>query len=102
MRKQVLNIFTVVALCFAVVSCKKEKEAETSIAEAVAVSESTSQKYVVNVEESIIEWTGFKPTGSHSGTINIDSVSVTEINYDFLALGNTDHSNEEIIRKINF
>ncbi len=73
MRKQVLNIFTVVALCAALVSCKKAKEANTSEAEAAAVSESTSQKYVVNVDKSVIEWKGFKPTGTHSGTINIEN-----------------------------
>ena len=80
MRKQVLNIFTVVALCTAIVSCKKAKEANTSEAEAAAVSESTSQKYVVNVDESVIGWSGFKPTGTHNGTINLDSgiFSVTD------------------------
>ena len=73
MRKQVLNIFTIVALCIVVVGCKKEKEANTSEAEAQAVSESTSEKYIVNVDESVVGWTGYKPTGSHSGTIKIES-----------------------------
>ena len=73
MRKQVLNIFTVVALCIAVVGCKKAKEANTSEAEAAAVSESTSQKYVVNVKESTIGWSGFKPTGTHTGSIKIEN-----------------------------
>jgi polyisoprenoid-binding protein YceI len=73
MKKQVLNIFTVVALGLAVVGCKKAKEANTSEAEAAAVSEVTSQKYVANVSESTIEWKGFKPTGTHAGTVNIDS-----------------------------
>ena len=73
MKKQVLNIFAVVALCVAVVGCKKAKEANTSEAEAAAVSESTSQKYVANVAESSIEWKGFKPTGTHNGTVNIES-----------------------------
>ena len=73
MRKQVLNIFTVVALCIAVVGCKKAKEANTSEAEEAAISASTSQKYVVNVAESSIGWKGFKPTGTHSGIVNIES-----------------------------
>jgi polyisoprenoid-binding protein YceI len=73
MKKQVLNMFTVVALCIAVVGCKKAKEANTSEAEAAAVTESTSQKYIVNVEESTIEWKGFKPTGTHNGTIKIEN-----------------------------
>ena len=73
MKKQVLNIFTVVALCAAIVSCKKANEANMSEAEAAAVSESTTEKYVVNIDESVIEWRGFKPTGTHSGTINIEN-----------------------------
>ena len=73
MKKQVLNIFTVIALCTAVIGCKKAKEANTSEAEAAAVSESTTQKYVANVTESTLEWKGFKPGGSHNGTINIES-----------------------------
>ena len=73
MKKQVLNIFTVVALCAAVVGCKKAKEANTSDAEAAAVGESTSQKYVANIAESTIEWKGFKPTGTHNGTVNVES-----------------------------
>ena len=73
MKKQVLNLFAVVAICIAVVGCKKAKEANTSEAEAATVSESTSQKYIVNVAESTIEWKGFKPTGSHNGTIKIEN-----------------------------
>ncbi|QRM89645.1 YceI family protein [Lacinutrix sp. WUR7] len=73
MKKQILNIFTVVALCTAVIGCKKAKEASTSDAEAAAVSESTTAKYVANVSESTIEWKGFKPTGTHNGTVNIES-----------------------------
>lgn len=73
MKNQVLNIFTVVALCFAVVGCKKAKEADTSEAETVAVSESTSDKYIVNIDDSSVYWTGSKPTGSHSGIIKLES-----------------------------
>lgn len=73
MKKQVLNIFMVLVLGLAVVACKKAKEANTSEAEAAAVAESTTQKYVANVSESSIEWKGFKPTGTHNGTVNIES-----------------------------
>ncbi len=37
------------------------------------MSESTSEKYTVNVSESTIEWKGFKPTGTHNGTINLEN-----------------------------
>ncbi|AUC80679.1 YceI family protein [Lacinutrix sp. Bg11-31] len=80
MKKQVLNILTVLALGLAVVGCKKGTEANTSEAEAAATSESNSVKYVANITESTIEWKGFKPTGTHNGTINLDSgiFSVTD------------------------
>ena len=86
MKKQVLNIFAVVALCVAVVGCKKAKEANTSEAEAAAVSESTTEKYVVNIGESTIEWKGFKPTGTHNGTVNIES-GVFQFNNGMLESG---------------
>lgn len=73
MKKRILSIFTIAALTLAVVGCKKANEANTSEAEAAATSEATSEKYVVNVSESTIEWKGFKPTGSHAGTLNLDS-----------------------------
>ncbi|WP_299254718.1 YceI family protein [uncultured Lacinutrix sp.] len=80
MKKQVLNIFTVLALGLAVVGCKKGAEADTSEVKEAATSESSSSKYAVNTSESTIEWKGFKPTGSHNGTINLDSgtFSVTD------------------------
>ena len=73
MKKRILNILTVVALAVAITGCKKANEANTSDAEAAAVSESTSQKYTTNVAESVIEWKGFKPTGTHNGTVNIET-----------------------------
>lgn len=73
MKKSVFNIFMVAVLAVAIVGCKKAKEANTSDAEAAAVAESTSEKFIANVGESSIEWKGFKPTGSHTGTINLES-----------------------------
>ena len=73
MKKSVFNIFMVAVLAVAIVGCKKAKEANTSEAEAAAVAESTSEKFIANVGESMIEWKGFKPTGSHTGTINLES-----------------------------
>lgn len=74
MKKQIFNLLTICALTIAVVGCKKKaEEANTSDAEAAVVAESTSTKYIANVESSTIEWKGFKPTGSHSGTINLEN-----------------------------
>ena len=74
MKKQILNIFMVFALGITMIACKdKAKEANTNEAEAVAESTSNSVKYSANAEASVIEWKGFKPTGTHNGTVNIES-----------------------------
>ena len=74
MKRKIFNLFAVVALIVAVTSCKNEsKEATTTEAENVAEAQSNSTKYLANASESVIEWTGAKPTGKHNGTINIES-----------------------------
>jgi len=78
MKKRILNIFTIVAMGIALVACKdKAKEAETTAAEEAAKAQTESVKYVANATESSIEWTGFKPTGKHNGTINVESGVLT-------------------------
>ncbi|WP_299335864.1 YceI family protein [uncultured Psychroserpens sp.] len=74
MKTNFLKFSMLLALTIAFTSCKdKAEEANVSDAEAAAVSESTSEKYTVNVAESTIHWKGFKPTGTHTGTISLDN-----------------------------
>ncbi len=74
MKKRIVSIFTIATLAIAVVGCKnKAKEADTKEAETVATTEVSSEKYTADVATSTIEWKGFKPTGTHNGTINIES-----------------------------
>jgi polyisoprenoid-binding protein YceI len=73
MKKNILNMFVVAIVAITIVGCKKAKEANTSDAEAATVAKSTSEKFVANTAESTIMWTGFKPTGSHTGTIAIEN-----------------------------
>ena len=74
MRTKFFKFLTVIAIGAAVVSCKKKAdEAMTTGAEEVAISEVASTKYMVNTDESVIAWTGYKPTGSHVGTIKVES-----------------------------
>lgn len=69
MKTSVLKIFTIVAL-ISFTSCgDKAKKAETKEAEKAAIAEVTAITYTTNTDKSMIEWTGFKPTGSHNGTI---------------------------------
>ncbi len=74
MKKRILNVLTIFAIAATLVACKdKAKEAETTAAEAAAQAQLQSVKYMANTTESSIEWTGFKPTGKHNGTIGMDS-----------------------------
>ena len=74
MKKRILKIFTIIAVTTTIVACKdKAKEAETTAAEAAAQAQMQSVKYLANAEESTIEWTGFKPTGKHNGTISLEN-----------------------------
>ena len=72
MKKHFLKILFISALTVSFTSCKdKAKEADTKAAEAVEET-TNAQNFAVNNEASTIEWKGFKPTGSHNGTIGIE------------------------------
>ena len=72
MKKNFATILFIAALIISVTSCKdKAKEATTKAAEAVEET-INSEAYTVKKEASTIEWKGFKPTGSHTGTIAIE------------------------------
>lgn len=74
MKKRIATIFTIATLIVGANGCKnKAKEANTKEAETVANTEATAKKYIANVDQSTIEWKGFKPTGSHNGTINLEN-----------------------------
>ena len=44
----------------------------------------------------------FSPSVQYNTNMTIDNISIKETAYDFLALGDTDHSSEEIYRRINW
>ncbi|WP_034041033.1 YceI family protein [Wocania ichthyoenteri] len=74
MKKSIATLFTIAALVVSTTGCKdKAKEANTKEAETVATTEATAEKYTANITESTIEWKGFKPTGTHTGTINLEN-----------------------------
>ncbi|MEW4922848.1 YceI family protein [Algibacter sp. 2305UL17-15] len=74
MKTNFKNMLYVGVLALALVGCKdKAKEAETSAAKAAAEAKVESVKYTVDTDASAIEWKGFKPTGTHNGTIKLDS-----------------------------
>lgn len=73
------KIFLCLALCSIVTlnSCKKEK---TDSQDKTATENTTSvdgDKYNVDLNQSIVNWTGSKPTGKHTGTIKFKEGFVT-------------------------
>jgi len=74
MRKRIFNMFTLAFMGLAIAGCKnKLAEATASNAETAMTVAQEGDKYTAIIGESTIEWQGFKPTGSHKGTINIVS-----------------------------
>lgn len=74
MKKNVLNLFLVTAIAFGAVSCndkqnKTEAQEEADAAEASEMAET----YIVDINQSTIDWQGEKPTGTHTGTIQISN-----------------------------
>ena len=74
MKKKFVNILFITALSISLFSCKdKAKEATTKEAETPVAVEPTAEIFTVDKAASSIAWTGFKPTGSHNGTIDLES-----------------------------
>jgi len=79
MKKNIATILFATILTLTATSCKdKAKEAATTEAATPANAQDTtnSEIYTANAEASMIKWKGFKPTGSHDGTISISSGSL--------------------------
>lgn len=78
MKTRFFTILTVATMTVALTSCKdKAQEAETTEATTATETTDISTKYKVDTNSSTILWTGHKPTGSHNGTIAIESGVLT-------------------------
>ncbi len=77
MKKNILNLFTLVALGIALVGFKTKADKTMHNKNEIATSNTVAKEYTVNAESSVIEWQGFKPTGSHKGIINLKSGVIT-------------------------
>ncbi|TYA57531.1 YceI family protein [Formosa maritima] len=87
MKTRFFTILTIATMTVFFTSCKdKAKEAETTEATAPVEKTEVSTKYIVNTDGSTIMWTGHKPTGSHNGTISLES-GVLTMNNDVLESG---------------
>ena len=74
MKKNVMNLLTILAFAVVISGCKKKAdEAATSEAEEASTATEAAVTYAADLSESVIEWKGFKPTGTHNGNIMIKS-----------------------------
>lgn len=76
MKKVILSILV---LSVSLMACKTEKkEAKQDVAEAKPeVAQIEDGVYNPNVEASTLNWKGFKPTGTHNGTVAIKEGNLT-------------------------
>jgi len=88
MKTNVFKSLLVVCLTLTVVACKKDKnKTEAGAAEAESQMSSEAVQYNVDVANSTLAWKGFKPTGTHNGTIQI-SEGTLAVQDDKLTAGN--------------
>lgn len=71
MKTSFFKFFAVFSLITFTSCSNKVKEADTKDAEKATISNTTAITYITNTDQSLIEWKGFKPTGSHEGTIAV-------------------------------
>ena len=72
-------ILSVLVLSVTLIACKTEKkESKQEVAESKSeVVQIEDGVYNANVEASTLNWKGFKPTGTHNGTVAIKEGSLT-------------------------
>lgn len=76
MKRLFLNVFIIAGLSAATVGCKNDnKEATTSEAREAAMANEEAVQFEVDTTSSVIEWQGKKPTGTHTGTIQLEEGS---------------------------
>ncbi|GAA3553016.1 YceI family protein [Snuella lapsa] len=78
MKKRIITVFTVSAMALSIIACKNNtKENNIAQVETVAKASELSKKYTADITASSITWTGYKPTGSHTGTVNLKQGELT-------------------------
>ncbi|MBL4642803.1 MAG: YceI family protein [Flavobacteriaceae bacterium] len=76
MKKVILSLVVVATI---LVSCKGKEDKKVVVKEAKKV-ETVVVENNVNVAESVMLWKGFKPTGSHNGTVKLSSGAMSVSN----------------------
>ena len=72
MKKNILTLWAFALVSITLINCKNEAKVNNEETAMVSTKQN-AVKYSVIIEESSINWQGFKPTGSHNGTISIEN-----------------------------
>lgn len=75
--KSLFNLAVLLISISLVTACKNTKGEEAETSEATEVTTPEGTNISVDTENSIINWEGSKPTGTHNGTINISEGTLT-------------------------
>lgn len=78
MKKQLFHISLFAALFILAVGCKSKNYDDAGAKDAgdVATSTEASNSFSVISDQSVINWEGYKPTGTHTGTVNISEGAI--------------------------
>lgn len=86
MKTSFLKFFALVGI-ISLTSCgNKAKEADTKAAKEASIAEASATTFSADASKSTIMWKGFKPTGSHTGTIAIANGTL-KVNKDIVESG---------------
>lgn len=66
-----LFLFILVAIAISTTSCKNASANSAEITEEQTVQPTAGEEVAVDITNSIVTWSGSKPTGTHTGTINL-------------------------------
>ncbi|NVK52438.1 MAG: YceI family protein [Flavobacteriaceae bacterium] len=70
MKKIILGAIAVSTMF---ISCKENKKEKVEVKEEVKVEKNVANLNNINLEASVLNWKGAKPTGEHNGTVNLKS-----------------------------
>lgn len=71
------SILTLALISLAFTACKENKKDKVEVKEAVEVKKEVEKEGNVNITTSTISWKGTKPGGSHDGTVNLSTGTLT-------------------------
>lgn len=71
MKNTFLRLFLVTAIAFGAISCKNNETKEDTRAADQIENAEQAVDFAIDTEASAIKWEGYKPTGSHFGTISL-------------------------------